>query len=61
MEITLKYDLDRLNELLAALGKLPFVESAQYIQEIHQQAMPQIQAQQPPTVVEEAKPEEAVA
>lgn len=58
MEITLKYDLDRLNGLLSALGKVAFAESAQYIQEIHQQAMPQIQAQQP---VEEAKVEEASA
>lgn len=61
MKITLKYDLERLNGLLAELGKLPFAQSAQYIQEIHQQAIPQIQAQQPPTVEEEAKPEEATA
>jgi len=58
MEITLKYTLDRLNELLAELGKLPFAQSAQFIQEIHQQVLPQIQAQQPK---EEAKPEEATA
>ena len=58
MEITLKFSLDRLNEILASLGRLPFAESAQYIQEIHQQALPQIQAQQPK---EEAKAEEAVA
>lgn len=45
MEITLKLTLDNLNGLLTALGNLPFAQVAPIIQDIHQQAIPQVQAQ----------------
>ena len=54
MEITLKMSLDNLNSLLSALGNLPFAQVAPIIHDLHQQAIPQIQAQQP---VEEKKEE----
>ena len=45
--------LDSLNGLLSALGNLPFAQVAPIIQDLHQQAIPQIQAQQPKEETEE--------
>jgi hypothetical protein len=42
MNITLNFNIDDINALLTALGKLPYVESASLIQAIHNQAVPQI-------------------
>lgn len=44
MEINLKFTIDEINELLTALGQLPYTQSFQLIQAIHNQAIPQIQA-----------------
>jgi len=44
MEINLKFTIDEVNELLTALGQLPYTQSFQLIQAIHNQAIPQIQA-----------------
>ena len=44
MEINLKFTVDEINELLTALGQLPYVHSFQLIQAIHNQTIPQIQA-----------------
>jgi hypothetical protein len=43
MEINLKFTIDEINELLSALGQLPYTRSFQLIQAIHDQAIPQIQ------------------
>lgn len=42
-KITLEFTLDGVNALLDALGGLPFSRVAPLIQEIHVQAIPQIQ------------------
>jgi len=44
MDINLKFTIDEINELLSALGQLPYTRSFQLIQAIHDQAIPQIQA-----------------
>lgn len=44
MDINLKFNIDEINELLTALGQLPYTQSFQLIQAIHSQAIPQIQA-----------------
>jgi hypothetical protein len=44
MDINLKFTIDEINELLTALGQLPYTHSFQLIQAIHNQAIPQIQA-----------------
>jgi hypothetical protein len=44
MQINLKFTIDEVNELLTALGQLPYTHSFQLIQSIHNQAIPQIQA-----------------
>jgi hypothetical protein len=44
MDINLKFTIDEINELLTALGQLPYTYSFQLIQNIHNQAIPQIQA-----------------
>ena len=44
MNINLKFNIDEINELLTALGQLPYTHSFQIIQSIHSQAIPQIQA-----------------
>lgn len=44
MTIDLKFTIDEVNELLTALGQLPYTHSFQLIQAIHSQAIPQIQA-----------------
>jgi hypothetical protein len=44
MTIDLKFTIDEINELLTALGQLPYTHSFQLIQAIHSQAIPQIQA-----------------
>jgi hypothetical protein len=44
MHINLKFTIDEVNELLTALGQLPYTRSFQLIQAIHDQAIPQIQA-----------------
>jgi len=44
MEINLKFNIEEINELLSALGQLPYTRSFQLIQSIHDQAIPQIQA-----------------
>lgn len=44
MNINLTLTLDEVNGLLTALGQLPYVQSANYISMIHNQAMPQIKA-----------------
>lgn len=40
--ITLQYNLEEINHLLTLLGSLPFNQSAQFINSIQQQAMPQL-------------------
>jgi len=40
--ITLQYNLDEINHLLTLLGALPFSQSAQLINSIQMQAMPQL-------------------
>ena len=42
MEITLKFNVERLNEILIALSALPYSQSSTIIAEIHQQAQPQV-------------------
>jgi hypothetical protein len=51
MELTLKFSLEQVNIILAALGKQPFETVAPLIDSIRGQAQPQLQAQeeQPPT------------
>jgi len=44
MNINLKFTINEVNELLTALGQLPYTHSFQLIQSIHNQAIPQIQA-----------------
>lgn len=44
--ITLIYTLEDLNALLSLLGQLPFVQSAPAINNIHQQASPQIKQEE---------------
>jgi hypothetical protein len=44
MDINLKFNIDEINELLTTLGQLPYTQSFQLIQAIHNQAIPQIQA-----------------
>lgn len=44
MQINLNFTIDEVNELLSALGQLPYTHSFQLIQAIHNQAIPQIQA-----------------
>lgn len=44
MNITLTFTLDETNALLTALGQLPYTQSFQLIQAIHNQAIPQISA-----------------
>jgi len=44
MQIILQFTIDEVNELLTALGQLPYTQSFQLIQAIHNQAIPQIQA-----------------
>lgn len=46
MNINLTFTLDEMNGLLTALGQLPYVQSANYITMIHNQAVPQIKAQE---------------
>ena len=40
--ITLQYNLDEINHLLTLLGTVPFNQSAQLINNIQMQAMPQL-------------------
>ena len=40
--ITLQYNLDEINHLLTLLGTIPFNQSAQLINNIQMQAMPQL-------------------
>jgi hypothetical protein len=40
--ITLQYNLDEINHLLTLLGTVPFNQSAQSINNIQMQAMPQL-------------------
>jgi hypothetical protein len=40
--VTLQYNLDEINHLLTLLGALPFQQSAGMINNIQQQAMPQL-------------------
>jgi hypothetical protein len=64
MNINLTFTLDEMNGLLTALGQLPYVQSANYITMIHNQAVPQIQAYneklaaEQATIVEEPVPVE---
>lgn len=46
MNINLTFTLDEMNGLLTVLGQLPYVQSANYITMIHNQAVPQIKAQE---------------
>ncbi len=46
MNINLTFTLDEMNGLLTALGQLPYVQSANFITMIHNQAVPQIRAQE---------------
>jgi hypothetical protein len=52
--ITLQYNLDEINHLLTLLGTVPFNQSAQLINNIQMQAMPQL-----PKVSAENEPEVA--
>ena len=52
MELTFKLTLDDTNALLTALGQLPYAQSAAFINMIHTQAAPQIQAANAAEVVE---------
>jgi hypothetical protein len=42
IRITLQYNLDEINHLLTLLGTVPFSQSAQLINNIQMQAMPQL-------------------
>lgn len=53
MDIQLKLNLEQVNVILAAIGKLPFETVAPIVESIHQQAQPQLQA------AEQAQNEEA--
>lgn len=64
MNINLTFTLDEMNGLLTALGQLPYVQSANYITMIHNQAVPQIKAYneklaaEQATIIEEPAPVE---
>jgi hypothetical protein len=44
MEITLKFSVERLNEILIAMSSLSFSQVNGIMAEIHQQAQPQVDA-----------------
>lgn len=46
MKINLEFNLEQINGLLGALAQLPFIQSANLISLIQEQATPQIMAQQ---------------
>ncbi len=52
MTLQFTLDLDQVNVILAALGKIPYEAAAPVVDAIRQQAQPQLQAQ------EEQKPQE---
>ena len=50
MNIALTFTIDEINAFLTALGQLPYAQSANLIQAIHNQAVPQLQAANTETV-----------
>jgi hypothetical protein len=55
MNVTLTFAIEEINGLLTSLGQLPFVQSAPYIQAIHDQVMPQIAANPQPEVTSDGQ------
>lgn len=45
MQIKFQFTLEQVNQLLTLLGSLPYMQAAPFIQEIHNQAVPQIKEQ----------------
>ena len=53
-ELTLKLSLEKMNTVMAALGRMPFEQVFQLVGEINQQLQPQVESakqEAPPAVV----------